>query len=242
MEAAGIVDEVGSGVPDRPKEGDAVLAIVVPKASHGAYREQIVLDVRSVVHAPTGKTHPEAAILPMNGLTACQSLDLLKLSPGQVTAVTGAAGAYGGYVVQLAKAEGLTVIADASEKDEELVASLGADIVVRRGDDVASRIRRYFPRGVDGLADERCSMNLSSLPFVTAAPSRPPGDSRAFHSGTSTSQRPLCAPTHRSSRSSIGSGNRLKPARSPSGWRRSIRRSGPPTHTVGWRLAAREDG
>ena len=67
--------------------------------------------------------------------------------------VTGAAGAYGGYVVQLAKAEGLTVIADASEKDEKLVASLGADIVVRRGDDVASRIREYFPQGVDGLAD-----------------------------------------------------------------------------------------
>ena len=34
---------------------------------------------------------------------------------------TGAAGAYGGYVIQLAKAEGLTVLADASEKDERLV-------------------------------------------------------------------------------------------------------------------------
>ncbi len=153
MEAAGIVDEVGSGVPDRLKVGDAVMAIVVPKGSHGAYREQIALDVRSVVHAPTGKTHPEAASLPMNGLTARLSLDLLKLSPGQVIAVTGAAGAYGGYVVQLAKAEGLTVIADASEKDEKLVASLGADVVVRRGDDVASRIRKHFPQGVDGLAD-----------------------------------------------------------------------------------------
>src|SRR4029077_9135628 len=61
--------------------------------------------------------------------------------------------AYGGYVVQLAKAEGLTVIADASEKDEKLVASLGADIVVRRGDDVASQMRGHFPQGVDGLAD-----------------------------------------------------------------------------------------
>jgi NADPH:quinone reductase-like Zn-dependent oxidoreductase len=153
MEAAGIVDEVGSGVPDRLKLGDAVMAIVVPKGSHGAYREQIVLDARSVVRAPAGKTHTEACTLPMNGLTARQSLDLLKLSPGQVITVTGAAGAYGGYVVQLAKAEGLTVIADASEKDEKLVASLGADIVVRRGDDVASRIRECFPQGVDGLAD-----------------------------------------------------------------------------------------
>jgi NADPH:quinone reductase len=153
MEAAGIIDEVGSGVPDRLKIGDAVLAIVVPKGSHGAYREQIVLDARSVVRAPAGKTHAEAATLPMNGLTARQSLDLLNLSPGQVVAVTGAAGAYGGYVIQLAKADGLRVIADASEKDEKLVASLGADIVVRRGDDVAARIREHFPQGVDGLAD-----------------------------------------------------------------------------------------
>ena len=56
MEAAGIVDEVGSGVPDRLKVGDAVMAIVVPKGGHGAYREQIVLDVRSVVRAPTVPT------------------------------------------------------------------------------------------------------------------------------------------------------------------------------------------
>src|SRR6185437_8067297 len=130
MEAAGVIDEVGSGVSGL-KVGDAVLAIVAPK----------------------GKSHAEAASLPMNGLTARQTLDKLGLKPGQVIAVTGAAGAYGGYVVQLAKTEGLTVIADASEKDEALVKSLGADIVVRRGDDVAARIRQHCPQGVDGLAD-----------------------------------------------------------------------------------------
>jgi NADPH:quinone reductase-like Zn-dependent oxidoreductase len=130
-EAAGIVDEVGPGVATGIKPGDAVLAIMFPKASQGAYREQLVLDARSVVRAPAGKSHAEAATLPMNGLTARRSLDLLGLKPGQVIAVTGAAGAYGGYVVQLAKADGLTVIADASDKDEALVKSLGADIVVR---------------------------------------------------------------------------------------------------------------
>jgi NADPH2:quinone reductase len=153
MEIAGIVDQVGDGVAGRFKVGDKVVAIVVPKGSHGAYREQIALDARSIARAPVGKSHAEAATLPMNGLTARLSLDLLKLSPGQTLAVTGAAGAYGGYMIQLAKTEGLTVIADASEKDEKLVASLGADIVVRRGDDVAARIRERFPDGVDGLAD-----------------------------------------------------------------------------------------
>jgi NADPH:quinone reductase-like Zn-dependent oxidoreductase len=153
MDAAGVVDEVGAGVATGVKMGDPVMAMVVPKGSHGAYREQIVLEARAVVPAPAGTTHVEACTLPMNGLTARQSLDLLALSPGQTLAVTGAAGAYGGYVIQLAKAEGLTVIADASEADRSLVAGLGADIVVRRGNDVASRIREHFPEGVDGLAD-----------------------------------------------------------------------------------------
>jgi NADPH2:quinone reductase len=153
MDAAGIVDEVGAGVSTGVRVGDAVMAMVLPKGSHGAYREQIVLNARAVVRAPTATTHVQACTLPMNGLTARRSLDLLGLSSGQTLAVTGAAGAYGGYVIQLAKTEGLTVIADASEVDEALVASLGADIVVRRVNDVASRILQHFPKGVDGLAD-----------------------------------------------------------------------------------------
>lgn len=153
MDAAGVVDEVGDGVTTGIAVGDRVMAIVIPKGAHGAYRESIVLPARSVARAPAGSTHAEACTLPMNGLTARQSLDLLGLQPGQVLAVTGAAGAYGGYMVELGKADGLTVVADASPADTELVASLGADVVVRRGDDVASRIRNDFPDGVDGLAD-----------------------------------------------------------------------------------------
>jgi NADPH:quinone reductase len=153
MEAAGVVDEVGAGVTTGIKVGDSVIGLVVPRGNHGAYREQLVLNARSVVAVPAGKSFAEACTLPMNGLTARLSLDLLNLSPGQVIAVTGSAGAYGGYVIQLAKAEGLRVIADASEQDEQLVKTLGADIVVRRGDDVATRIRKHFPTGVDGLAD-----------------------------------------------------------------------------------------
>lgn len=165
MDVAGIVDEVGDGVSTGVKTGDAVMGMVVTKGSHGAYREQIVLDARSVAAAPAGTSHVEACTLPMNGLTARRSLDLLGLSPGQIVAVTGAAGCYGGYVIQLAKADGLTVIADASEADEELIKSLGADMVVRRGDDVADRIREHFPDGVDGLADGAVLME-KAIPAV----------------------------------------------------------------------------
>ena len=153
MDVAGVIDQIGDDISTNVSVGDAVMAMVVPKAAHGAYREQIVLDARAVVPAPAGASHVEACTLPMNGLTARQSLDLLGLSSGQTLAVTGAAGAYGGYMIQLAKTEGLTVIADASEADRGLVAKLGADIVVDRGGDVATRIREHFPEGVDGLAD-----------------------------------------------------------------------------------------
>lgn len=153
MDAAGIVDEVGPGVDTGVSVGQAAMAMVVPKGSHGAYRESIVLDARAVVPAPAGASHAEACTLPMNGLTARLSLDLLGLQPGQTLAVTGAAGAYGGYVVQLAKADGLIVIADASDSDAELVRSLGADLILPRGDGFAAQVREHYPDGVDGLAD-----------------------------------------------------------------------------------------
>jgi NADPH:quinone reductase-like Zn-dependent oxidoreductase len=152
MDVAGVVDEVGEGV-EHVAVGEAAMGVVVPSGAHGGYRESLVLPGNSVVRAPKGATDVEASTLPMNGLTARLALDQLALRPGQVLAVTGAAGAFGGYVVQLATADGLTVVADAAEADEQLVRDLGADVVVRRGDDVAARIRERFPDGVDGLAD-----------------------------------------------------------------------------------------
>jgi NADPH:quinone reductase-like Zn-dependent oxidoreductase len=102
---------------------------------------------------PSGSTHVEACTLPMNGMTARLALDLLDLPAGSTLAVTGAAGAFGGYMVHLAVAAGLHVIADSSEADEDLVRSLGAHEIVRRGPDVGARIRTLHPDGVDGLAD-----------------------------------------------------------------------------------------
>ncbi|MCW2741874.1 MAG: Zn-dependent oxidoreductase, NADPH:quinone reductase [Blastococcus sp.] len=152
MDVAGEVIEVGEGV-EHLAVGDAAMGIVVPSGPHGGYREEKVLPANSVVRAPAGVDAVAAATLPMNGLTARLALDLMGLAPGEVLAVTGAAGAFGGYVVQLARADGLTVVADAAEADVQLVHDLGADVVVRRGDDVAARIRELFPEGVDGLAD-----------------------------------------------------------------------------------------
>jgi len=153
MDVAGVVDEVGPDTDGRLSVGDAVMAIVLPTGSHGGYREQIAVPAASVVPVPAGADFPAAASLPMNGLTARLALDRMTLQPGQVLAVTGAAGSFGGYVVQLAKVDGLTVVADASEADTELVRSLGADVVLPRGEGFAAAVREQFPDGVDGLAD-----------------------------------------------------------------------------------------
>ena len=165
MDIAGIVDEVGEGVTTGVKVGDRVMAMVCPDGQHGAYREQIVLDQRAVVPAPAGTSHEEACTLPMNGLTARLSLDLLGLKSGQSLAVTGGPGAYGGYVIQLAKTEGLTVIADAAPKDEALLKALGVDIIIPRTNDFAAEVRKHFPDGVDGLADGAL-LNEASIPAI----------------------------------------------------------------------------
>ena len=81
----------------------------------------------------------------MNGLTVRLALDLLALEPGQTLAVTGAAGAVGGYAIELGKLDGLTVIADAAPADEALVRELGADIVVPRGEGCVAAIRDAVP-------------------------------------------------------------------------------------------------
>jgi NADPH:quinone reductase len=151
-ELAGVVDAVGSGAG--VQVGDRVFAIVFPYATgRGAQAEYVVVSGDSVALVPAGVSLAEAATLPMNGLTARLALDKLGLRPGQTLAVTGAAGAVGGYVMQLARAEGLRVIGDARAADVDLVKSLGADVVVERGADVAAAIRRQVPEGVDAVVD-----------------------------------------------------------------------------------------
>jgi NADPH:quinone reductase len=152
MELAGTVDAAPAGSGFGP--GDRVMAIVSPRTARGgAQAEWVVVPADSVVAVPDGIGLAAAATLPMNGLTARLALDLLGLAPGETLAVTGAAGAVGGYTIQLAKVAGLRVIADALPKDSELVRGLGADVVVPRGPEVASAIRLATGDGADALVD-----------------------------------------------------------------------------------------
>ncbi|TMD66725.1 MAG: hypothetical protein E6I97_23740 [Chloroflexi bacterium] len=105
MDVAGVIDELGADADNRLKVGDRVVALVIPAGPHGgAYAEYVVVPAASVVLAPAGVDFPAASTLLLNGLTARLALDALALDAGQTMAVTGAAGAFGGYVIQLAKA------------------------------------------------------------------------------------------------------------------------------------------
>ena len=153
MDFAGIVEEVGENVETGIKVGDSVMGMVMPNGIHGAYSDQLILNQFAVVKIPKNTSFIEAATLPMNGLTARLSLDLLNLKKGQTIAVTGGPGAYGGYVIQLAKADGLIVIADSNESDLKLLKDLGADHIIPREKNFVEEIREIFPKGVDGIAD-----------------------------------------------------------------------------------------
>src|SRR6185369_589876 len=71
----------------------------------------------------------------------------------QTLGVTGAAGAVGGYAVELGVSDGLRVIAVAGLQDAALVKRFGASGVVPRGDAAIRGLRDAAPGGVDGLID-----------------------------------------------------------------------------------------
>lgn len=119
----------------------------------GAQADFVVLDATAVARAPRSITAQEAATLPLNALTAAQSLDSLALEPGRSVLITGAAGAVGGCAVELAVARGLRVVATAGAADEESVRSLGAEFFVPRGARLGAAVRALVPGGVDGAVD-----------------------------------------------------------------------------------------
>jgi NADPH:quinone reductase len=133
MDAAGVVESVGDGV-DRLTVGERVMAAVSPRRPEGgAQAELLVAPAASVVPIPEGVTFQQASTLPMNGLTAKLGLELLDLRAGQTLAVTGGAGLLASYVIALARAGGLNVIADAKPDDEALVRSFGAQRAMDAG-------------------------------------------------------------------------------------------------------------
>jgi len=156
-----VVDAVGPALVAAASSAGAALAVGdrvvglsdrldVPTAGYADY---LVLDADSVAAAPRDVSFEAAATLPLNGLTAAQALAGLGLRAGRTLLVTGAAGAVGGYAVELAVAAGLRVVAVASERDRELVLGFGAELFVPREAELGAAVRALVPGGVDGVLD-----------------------------------------------------------------------------------------
>ena len=149
---AGVVDALGPGA-DRFAAGDDVVGMRDLLTAVGAQAEQVVLDTDAIAPAPRSVTPVEASTIPLNSLTADQALDLLALRSGQWLLVTGAAGAVGGFAIELAALRGLRTVAVAAPDDEELVRRLGADEFVARTQDLGGAVRHVVPAGVHGALD-----------------------------------------------------------------------------------------
>jgi NADPH:quinone reductase-like Zn-dependent oxidoreductase len=137
IDVAGTVDALGEGV-ENVTVGDAVIAFL-PMTAPGAAAEFVIAPTQVLAPAPTSIPLPDAAALPMVGLTARQALfDDGGLQAGQRVLINGGGGAVGGYAVQLAKPAGAQVIATASARSAERARSAGADEVIEHTDNTVA--------------------------------------------------------------------------------------------------------
>lgn len=150
---AGVVEAVGPSVSTYAV-GDEVIGYVRrDEIQHGTYAELVPAPERTLAYKPASASWPQAAGLPLVGLTAWQALHAAGVGPGETVLVHAAAGGVGHVGVQLARILGAArVIGTASEHNHDFVGSLGAE-PVGYGDGLAERIRALAPNGVDAALD-----------------------------------------------------------------------------------------
>ncbi|OMF42228.1 NADP-dependent oxidoreductase [Paenibacillus amylolyticus] len=128
-DVAGVITEIGSNVT-KWKVGDRVFSR--PDTTRfGSYAEYTAVDEHLLAKLPDSISYEEAAAVPLAGLTAWQVLFTHgDLKEGETVLIHAGAGGVGMYAIQLAKYAGAHVITTASEKNHELLYSLGADQVI----------------------------------------------------------------------------------------------------------------
>ncbi|WP_328609526.1 NADP-dependent oxidoreductase [Amycolatopsis sp. NBC_00345] len=152
LDAAGTVDAVGTGVS--LAVGTPVIVFDDPVLRPTkAQAEYLVTDLNSLALAPAGMDLTLASTIPLNASTASLALENFPLRPRETLLVTGAAGAVGGYAVELARTRGVRIVAQGRPEDEEFLRALGISWFVSREEDLGAAVRRFLPEGVDGVFD-----------------------------------------------------------------------------------------
>jgi NADPH:quinone reductase-like Zn-dependent oxidoreductase len=143
-DAAGVVDEVGEGVSG-VSVGDEVFGL-----GQNAEAEYAVLNAWAM--KPPSIDWAAAGAAGVAGETSERCLRLLGVGPGDTIFIDGGAGGVGSVAVQMAAARGATVIASASEANQEYLREIGA-IPVLYGEGVGGRVRAASGGRVDAVFD-----------------------------------------------------------------------------------------
>ncbi len=103
---------------DSPAVGDEVFSYCFPG---GGYAEYVVVAAGATAAKPGSLAFIDAAAVPVAGLSAHQGVvDELELREGQAILITGPAGGVGSCAIQIAAAQGATVIAALLPPKEEV--------------------------------------------------------------------------------------------------------------------------
>jgi alcohol dehydrogenase len=133
MDFSGVIKQVGEGVsPSDFKQGDEVYGQAgVVSGGSGAFAELTLANKDSISHKPKSLSHPQAAALPLVGVSAWQALvENIGLSKDKKILIHGGAGGIGSIAIQLAKKLDAYVATTASTNDKQFVQELGADQVI----------------------------------------------------------------------------------------------------------------
>jgi len=130
--------------------GDEVFGLLWFPRQAGGYGEYVTAPARQFARKPASLSFPEAAALPMAGLTAWQTLvDVAGIGAGDRVLVTAAAGGVGHLAAQIAHARGAVVTGTARKAKHEFLASVGVDEAI---DYTAVDVREAV-RGQDVVLD-----------------------------------------------------------------------------------------
>jgi len=140
---AGTVEAVGEGAvywDGTPIQvGDEVLG-----RAPGAVAEKVLAEAAGLARRPEALPVEVAAGLHVAGLTAVSLLATVPVGDGDVVLIGGAAGAVGLTASQLAIARGARVVGTASERNHELLRSVGVEPVAY-GEGLVDRLRPLGP-------------------------------------------------------------------------------------------------
>ncbi|GIK37877.1 MAG: alcohol dehydrogenase [Chloroflexota bacterium] len=162
-DGAGVVDQVGAGVP-ADWLGQRVWCYGAQSyRPFGTAAEYTVVPVTQAVPLPEGVPLEQGACLGIPGLTAHRAVHVGGPVKGHTVLVQGGAGAVGFCAIQLAHRAGAYVLTTVRSPSDRVAARhAGADEVVLGGDGLIERVRGLAPDGVDHLVEVAFGANIES--------------------------------------------------------------------------------